>query len=350
MTLDAAALPELTARQRQTLEYIVKNYIRTGKPIGSKSLVEQLGVSSATIRNEMGMLEAAGLITSPHTSAGRMPTEAGYRYYVQHLHSSGQLSLVERRMIAHQFHQAPLDMEQWMRLSAAVLSRLAESAALVTAPISDVNRFKHLELIATQGRMVLLVLVLHNGTVQQRVLTLAEPLTQEKLSATAVRLNRLAIGLPALQIRDHVPNLSALERDVMELVLALMEEGEYPHRVFRDGLTELLGRFEENAGAEQALRILEERSMLDTLITEASPSVGNVRVVIAGEGRWDNISLLSIVLGRYGVDGQATGTLGVLGPTRMPYGRAISAVRYMSDLMTGLLVSIYGNDSESPQI
>ncbi len=344
MTIDEVSGPILTERQRNTLELIVKNYIQTGRPISSKSLVETLGVSSATIRNEMATLEDADLIISPHTSAGRIPTDRGYRYYVRHLQDGGQLSAVERRMIAHQFHQAPLDVDQWMRLAAAVLSRTAQSAALVTAPYSDVNRFKHLELIATQGRMVLMVLVLHNGEVRQRMLTLSEPISQVKLSETAAMITRLAMGLPAPQIRDRMAGLSVLGQEVLELIVEQMEEADRPHHVYRDGLVDMLSTFDENEGAEQALRVLEEQSTLESILNEANPSIGNVRVVIAGEGRWNDLSLLSIVLGRYGVAGHATGTLGVLGPIRMRYGRAISAVRFMSNLMSNLLIDVYGDE------
>lgn len=341
---------ELTERQKHILELIVKSYTETGRPVSSKSLVETIGVSSATIRNEMGILESMAYISSPHTSAGRIPTEKGYRYFVHQFQGgSDQLTVVERRTIAHQFHQAPLDIEQWMRLAAAILSRTAHSASLVTAPYSKVNRFKHLELIATQGRLVLMVLVLHNGDVRQRMLTLAEPITQDKLSETAARLTQIALGLSARQIHENLTDLSVLEDEIMAIILAMMEEADRPHQiVYRDGLTELLTRFDENEGAEQALRVLEEQSLLENLIAEANPSIGNIRVLIAGEGRWDDISLLSIVLGRYGVAGQAAGTLGVLGPTRMSYGRAISAVRFMSNMMSNLMVGIYGDASDTP--
>lgn len=346
MTTDAAQPPELTERQKRTLELIVRYYIQDGSPIGSKALVDSLGVSSATIRNEMMVLEDAGYITSPHTSAGRVPTEVGYRYFVHRLLGDGQLSLIERRMIAHQFHQAPFDIDEWMRLAAAVLAHTTQGASLITAPISHINQFKHLELIATQGRLVLLVLVLHNGNVRQRMLTLAEPLSQEQLSKTAARLTTLGLDLKADQLRAKLHDLSSLEQDVLRLVINLMESEDMPYPVYRDGLTELLARFGEHEGAEQALRVLEERTMLQNLIDEATPTVGDVRVVIAGEGRWQEISLLSIVLSRYGLPGQATGTLGVLGPTRMRYGRAIYTVQYVADLMTNLLVGIHGEETD----
>lgn len=344
-------MPELSERQERILELVVRRFMQDGTPISSKSLVEQLGVSSATIRNEMGLLEEKGFLNSPHTSAGRVPTEAGYRYFVQRLLGESELSLAERRMIAHQFHQVPMDLDQWMRLAAAVLARTAHGASLVTPPRSPINYFKHLELIATQGRLVLMVLVLQSGDVRQRMLTLAEPVSQEQLSRTAALLTGLSVGLTAGQLRDKVLDLSALDREIMELVIDLMDQADktQPHIAYRDGLSDILSSFKESQGAEQALRVFEEQIPLEDLLTETvSPAMGSVRVVIAGEGRRDDISLLSIVLGRYGVEGLATGTLGVLGPTHMRYGRAISAVRYVADLMSNLLVGVYGEEPRSP--
>jgi heat-inducible transcriptional repressor len=347
MTSDAPEHPELTERQERILDLIVRGYIETGHPISSKSLVDRLGVSSATIRNEMGVLESLGYAIAPHTSAGRVPTEAGYRYFVRCLLDEVDLNLTERRMIAHQFHQAPLEIDQWMRLAAAVLARTAQGVSLITPPRSQFSRFKHLELIETQGRLVLMVLVLNNGDVRQRMLTLTEPLSQEQLSKAAARLTTLSVGRSAAQIREKLSGLPELEQEVLGLVADLIDQVDsaHPRIIYHDGLTELLGTFDESAGAQQALRVLEEHTMLESLLNEAvGPTVGSVRVVIAGEGRWDDISLLSIVLGRYGVDGRATGALGVLGPMRMSYGRAVSTVRYVADLMSSLLIGIYGEN------
>lgn len=351
MNSDVANSPELTSRQKHILEMIIRGYIQQAKPIGSKSLVEHLGVSSATIRNEMSILEDVGLIRSPHTSAGRVPTEAGYRYFVQRLLGQAELGIVDRRMIAHQFHQAPLELDQWMRLATAVLAHTSQNISLITAPSSHINQFKHLELIETQGRLVLMVLVLQNGDVRQRMLSLAEPVPQETLSEVAARITHLGMGLTAQGVREKMADLPVLEQEVIELVASLLAEANKPDRqiAYRDGLAGLIDQFEESEGVEQALRVLEEQAMLENLLEQSTePSIGSIRVVIAGEGRWDDISLLSIVLGQYGVPGQATGMLGVLGPTRMPYGRVISAVRYVADLMSGLLIGIYGN--EPPKI
>ena len=181
----------LTDRQEKILGLVVRNYISSGQPVGSKTLVNQydLDVSSATVRNELALLDEMGFLVQLHTSAGRIPTEVGYRYFVQKLLGEFRLPVHERQMIRHQFHQARLDLDQWMRLAAAILARTSLSASFVTAPRPRSNRFKHMQLISTQGRLVLMILVLYGGEVKQQMLTLAEPLSQARLSLAASSMN-----------------------------------------------------------------------------------------------------------------------------------------------------------------
>ena len=195
-------LQQLTERQERILAMVVRTFIETGKPVGSRTLVEHFGLdfSSATVRNDFAALGELGYVAQLHTSAGRIPTERGYRYFVQKLLGEFHLPLHERQKIRHQFHQARLELEQWMRLSAAILARTSGSASFVTAPQVRANRFKHIQLIATQGRLVLMVLVLHGGEVKQQMLTLAESLPQTRLSAPADHLNPLFLDLDSEEI------------------------------------------------------------------------------------------------------------------------------------------------------
>lgn len=361
---------ELTKRQEYILSLIIREYVNVPTPIGSKVLVERynLDVSSATVRNDMAALEEAGLIESPHTSAGRVPTEAGYRYFVHRLLGDTDLSPLEERMIRHQFHQANLELEQWMRLAASVLANTTRTASIVTSPRVAEANYKHVELIHTQGRMVLLVVVLEGGDVRQQMLSLTEPVTQEMLSAVAARLNAQCLGLNAGQIRNLAGRAPTLDHEVMHLVAQMLDRAGRAHRVVvTDGLLNILDpqllasnlapgderRRDElsralvevdSLGARQALRLLEEQSRLEEVLSEAlSADAYGVQVLIAGEGRWDELSHTTMVFSRYG-HGFATGTLGVLGPTRLHYGRAISAVRYVAGLMTDLLIEIYGDE------
>ncbi len=348
----AKSVEKLTSRQQMILSLVVREYVSTAAPVGSKGLADKfkLGVSSATIRNELARLEELGYLTHPHTSAGRVPTEAGYRYFVERLMGEAQLPLEEQRMIAHQFHQVRQNIEQWTKLAAAVLARTSRSAALITAPQSTRVRFKHVQLISTHGQVVLLILVLQDGSVKQEMLTLAQSLAQEALDETSRRLNNACENLSAEAITAVRSNLPAFEAEIASVIADIMQQTESraARTVYRDGLAEVLKQpeFEGKAEAETLLGVLEERTgLLEEVLNHAvSPDVGNVQVVIGGEGRWRELKDYSLVLARYGVPDFATGALGVLGPMRMPYSRAISAVRYVADLMSDMVSDLYTHE------
>ncbi len=339
--------PELTARQQMILSLVIREFVNQADPISSRTLLElyDLGVSSATVRNEMAYLEELGYLTHPHTSAGRIPTEEGYRLFVGSILGEARLPLTEQRMIRHQFHQVGVEVRQWMRLAASTLARASHSASLVTAPVAEQVRFKHLELISARDQLVLMVLVTEGGNVEQQMINLAEPLPQEELSQAADRLNELCTGLGASQIQGRINSLPTFEAEVGKLAVEMMEQaGELSGDVYRDGLSEVLSQpeFVDTESSQGILKLFEEKSFLQQLLTEAlSPTVGNVQVLIGGEERWQELTGCSMVLARYGVPGFATGALGVLGPTRLPYSRAISTVRYVSDLMSDLVYELY---------
>ena len=204
----------LSERQQMVLSLVIREYTDSATPISSKALVAKynLGISSATVRNELAALTDLGYLRQPHTSAGREPTEAGYRYFVQSLIGETELPLAEQRLISHQFYQARGDVDQWMRLAASVLAQHGRGASLITAPRQNVTHFKHLELIATQGRLVLLVLVLSGGEVRQQMLTLAEPVAQPELSAAAARLNAGCAGQDTEGVQAQIADRPSLEQ------------------------------------------------------------------------------------------------------------------------------------------
>ncbi len=343
---------DLTPRQETILGLTVREYVRAASPVSSRVLVERYGlpVSSATVRNELAYLEETGHLTHPHTSAGRVPTHEGYRYFVERLLGEVELPLRERLTIVHQFHQARYNMEQWMPLAASTLAQAARGAAVVTAPQSEQARYKHLQLISTRGVGVLLVLVLQGGMVKQRMLSLAQPLTQRQLSEASERLNKLCAGRSAKEIEEELVGqagaFSAFEIDVATLVSEILErvDARSAGPIYSDGLSEVLQQpeFSEGEKAQQIVRVMEERSVLRTVLHEAlSPDVGNVRVLVGGEGQWEQLRACSLVLARYGVTDFSTGALGVVGPTRMLYGRAISAVRLVAELLSELVEETY---------
>jgi heat-inducible transcriptional repressor len=347
---------DLTPRQQTILALVVREHVETAKPVGSKALVEKysLDYSPATIRNELSALEEAGYLTHPHTSAGRMPTDVGYRYFVQRLMGEVELPINEQRTIAHQFHQSRLDLNQWMQLAASVMARSGimlrpdgrsntALVALITPPHARQARLKHIQLISTQGRLVLLIVVLQDGSVKQEMLSLPDALGQDTLSETSTRLNTLFAGSSANDLAVRRNSLSeTLDTQVLNVVTDLMRRADAwsATEVYRDGLTEVLKlpEYEGRDMAEALLRALDEHSFLEDVLTNApGATIGGVQVVIGGESGWTELRDFSMVLTRYGVNDYATGTLGVLGPTRMPYGRAVSTVRYVSRLLSDLI-------------
>jgi heat-inducible transcriptional repressor len=346
-------MPNLTDRQQRLLILVIRDYIETAQPVGSKRLVERyrLDLSSATIRNEMSALTEMGYLRQPHTSAGRVPTEEGYRVFVgQMMTNQAELPETVQQTISHQFYQSRADVEQWMTLAASVLAHQSQGVSLVTAPHPERARFKHVELISTQGRQVLMVMVMTGGEVSQQILTLAEPVTQERLSQTASRLSPLLAGRSLEEIVATPGRSDPLDQDILTLIVADLRRAEahVSGQIYTDGRTNLLAEpeFAESDDARRALKLFEERSTLSDLLarTSTGSSVGGLQVLIGGEGGWEELRQCSMVLARYGVPGLATGMLGVLGPMRMSYARTIPTVRFVAGLLSDLVTENIGGE------
>ncbi len=336
---------ELTERQKTLLLLIIRDHIESAKPASSQKLVEKfhLDLSPATIRNEMAALTEMGYLRQPHTSAGRVPTEEGYRYFVSQMMPNAELPEAVQHTISHQFHQSRADMDQWMTLAASILAHQSQGVSVITAPHAEQSRFKHVELISTQGRQVLMVLVFVGGEVSQQILTLAEPVTQERLSQTATRLNALLAGLAVDKFSSLATPSDPLDQDILTLILQDVRRTSESNsgEIYTDGLTNVLSEpeFAESDEARRALKIFEERSTLRDLLARSTTNtnIGGLQVLIGGEGEWEELRQCSMVIARYGVSGIATGTLGVLGPMRMSYTKTIPTVRYVAGLLSNLV-------------
>jgi heat-inducible transcriptional repressor len=336
---------DLTDRQKLILTLIIHEHIRTAQPVGSKTLVDKynLTMSSATVRNEMAALTDYKLLRQPHTSAGRVPTEEGYRFFVGNLVQKSGLPTTTRRTITHQFYQTRQDIEQWLRLAASVLANQSQAASLVTAPHAEKAIFKHLELIATRGRQVLMVLVLVGGEIRQQFITLNEPVSQDSLSTIAAQISNLCVRCDVEKISRLRNQMNALGKDILDILIAEMTviEESPTGEIYLDGLTNVLSEpeFSESDEARQALHVLEERSLLENLLasTVMNSDVGGIQVLIGGEGTWEELRQCSVVLARYGNTETLTGSIGVLGPIRMPYDRTISTVRFVANVLSDLV-------------
>ena len=341
----------LTPRRQQILGLVVRKYIELAAPVSSRVVSghPDLKVSSATVRNEMAYLEEHGYLTHPHTSAGRVPTEKGYRYFVEQLMVDVSLPLEERLMIEHQFHQAQLDLNQWMRLAATVLAHSSRGAAIVASPQLYRCRFRHMELISTHGTLVLLILVLQDGLVKQQMLSTDSARSQEDLSRVSRYLNDVFAGLEAEEIRQQFlarPAFEVLVGNVVVQQMLWVDSQSGP--VYRDGLVNVLSQPEFVQSGQQVATVFADGGPLDVLLCDmlsVAADRGSVQIVIGSEGLRTELSDFSLVLSRYGVNGYATGALGVLGPLRMPYGRAVSVVRFVSQLLSNLIGQLYGDQA-----
>ena len=345
-------MDELTQRQQDILGYVVGEYIATAKAVGSDTICQScgLGVSSATIRNELVALADQGFLSQPHTSAGRVPTAKGYRYFVERLMQRSELSLSEQTMIRHPFHQVSQDLDQWMRLAATVLAKMSQGASLIAAPQSHQTHFRHVELISISEATGLMILVLQDGSVHQQMMVYGNPVSQEQLSRVSNRLNAQFANLGTAQARAKALGEMGGEDEalVIEVSRRMVDvmyayESQSNREIYRDGLVHILGQpeFEEIERARQVVRVLEQDSALEALFGRVQLANG-VQIIIGSDDQTDDIRDCSLVLSGYGLPGEADGIVGVLGPMRMQYGRTVSAVRYVAGVMSDLLHRLYG--------
>jgi heat-inducible transcriptional repressor len=346
----------LSPRKQQILRALVEEYIHSATPVASETLVRKyrFNFSSATVRHELAGLEEAALIFQPHTSAGRVPTDLGYRYFVEHLMRESALSIDEQLLIRHQFYQVQDQLDQWVRLTASVMARLLHSAAVMTPPRSTQGMLKHFEILSVTDLSAHLVLVLMDGTVKQQRLLWDTPIHQEELSAIAVRLNELFQNRGAAEVDDILrqQEFQHVEYLIANSIARILEQHGDPlgDVFYREGVVNILEQpeysrmgpeEERNERVRKVMEVLEQNRFLPALASQLRESDG-VQVIIGGENEWDEMKDVSMVVARYGQEGKIGGLLGVIGPTRMQYGRAIAVVRYMTQVMNELLAEVYG--------
>ena len=339
----------LSSRTGTVLKSIVSKYIEMAVPVSSQSLVNdyELRVSPATIRNEMVNLEQEGYIIRSHPSAGGMPSDKGYRYYVESL-AGIALPLSEQRLINHLFHQVEGELEEWLSLAAALVAWLAQNVAIVTKLKSADCQFKHLELVALQDSLSLIVLVLHGARVRQQLITFDQVITQAELTATANKLSAAYAGLTDPQILAKDIELSSMEQQMTYCRVKIRQvddEQEYSQS-YLDSL-HFMRNQPEFVHSHRMLYLIEVVDYMSLLGTILPPelNVCEVQVIIGEENQAEVIRDCSVVIGRYGLLDEAVGIIGVVGPTRMPYARIISAVSYLSSVLSGLVGELYGRET-----
>ena len=334
----------LTERRASLLNFIIEDYVDTALPVGSEYVVRRhrMPFSSATVRLEMARLEEEGYITHPHTSAGRIPSDKGYRYYVETLMEEEKLAWEQQETIRHQFHQAERALEEWFQLAAAVLAQAVRNFAVVTSPRSKEARLRHLQLVALQEFSALCVVVLQEARLHQQVVTLKQAADQETLSGVAARLNARYGGLTLSDLVRQPQPASEIDELVLEAVVDMMtQESMALGEVFRDGVREVLSQ-PEFARSERILDLvdmLEQRTLASAIPVRDLQGEG-ISVVIGSENALQSMQDCSVVVARYGTSSGPSGVVAVLGPTRMRYSRTIPTVRYLAAVLSELIAQI----------
>ena len=329
----------LDDRKAAVLRAVVRGYIETAQPVGSAHVARaaNLGVSPATVRNEMAALEREGYLGQPHTSAGRIPTDKGYRFFVDQLTGPGALPAVQRQQVREFFAHAHGELEQMLHDTSSLLSGLTSYAALVLAPPAERATVRSVQVVGLAPRLAMAVAVLSNGAVEKAALELEEDLGQEKLAAAGAHLSAHLEGrslvepapLPATGDR----RLDGLAEQVRDLLAAPPDRDR--EQIYVGGASRMAAAFDAVETVRTVLAILEQQYVVVGLMREVLDHDGGdqhgLSVSIGTELGLQPLAECSIVVAPYEVEGELIGTVGVLGPTRMNYPQAMAAVAVVSE-------------------
>lgn len=335
----------LSPRAETILNLIISKYIDRAVPVPSQSIALEpaLGVSPATIRNDMARLEHEGYIVRAHHSAGSVPSDKGYRFHVESLKDIS-LSESEQRLLSHLFHQVERDLEKWLSLAATLLAQQTQNMAVVTIPKPAGCRFKHMELLSLQDTLALIVLVLLGARVKEQLITFDEAIPQSSLTVISNKLNVAFSGLNRAQVAEREIDLSPAEEQIKEILSRMMQdedEQEY-EEPYLDGFHFMLSQpeFTHSDRMLNLMELVEKRRLTKTIIPKELESQ-KTRVIIGSENEDELFHDYSIVISKYGISNEAVGTVGVLGPTRMPYSHTIPTVDYLSKILSELMSGLY---------
>lgn len=340
----------LDERKALVLRAIVSHYVSTGEPVGSKTLVDRykLRVSPATVRNDMGHLEEAGYIYQPHTSAGRIPTDNGYRFFVDAWGSDVRLPADQAQQIRSFFGQPRWELEDSLRQTAALLSDLTDHAAVVFAPALDRSVVRHVELVRLSTTRAMFVLVTDTGIVENHVLQVADALTDEQIDEASHKLNDVVVDKPLDSAgRTIVDNLESFPAALRESVAAVSKAVQddltqrETDRVFLEGASNIVDehKFADLETVRQVIGALENRRLLLEVMADAL-AVENVSVRIGSENHAEGMQSSTVIAAPYVVGGSILGSLGVVGPTRMDYRKTIAAVYEVSANLGRMLTEL----------
>lgn len=336
----------LTERRQNILRLIIEDYVASAEPVGSRTLVRKnaLGLSPATIRNEMADLEMLGYLEQPHTSAGRVPSAKGYRLYVDNLLSPEQMSEKDISLIDHWYQSKTQRMDEVFRLTAKVLSRITHNLSFVLTQAQQERIFRYMKFLPLDDRRAILVLVTDAGVVENRIFNLPGDVPWTELEQVAERLsNRLAgVSMTNLdervlqEVREAIIQNAALYANMVSMLRDMKNESGQ-ERLYLGGATHLLNQpeFRDLDKARELLSVIEEERLVRDLLQVQDED--GVLVTIGDENKFSGIQDCSMIQATYRLDGKTVGTLAVLGPTRMEYAKIISVVNFLHHYLKGVV-------------
>ncbi|MBA9025493.1 MULTISPECIES: heat-inducible transcriptional repressor HrcA [Bacillaceae] len=341
----------ITDRQLLILQAIIDDFIRNAQPIGSRSLSKKEGItfSSATIRNEMSDLEEFGFLEKTHTSSGRIPSEKGYRYYVDHLLAPERIKTDDRRIIRSIFADRIYELEKIVQKSAKILSELTNYTSIVLGPKVKDNKLKKIQIISLTKETAIAIIITDTGHVENKVISLPPSFDMNEIEKMANILNDRLVGVPLAELRDKIYKevavlLSQHIQNYGTLVSSLAETLDIsnPPKLFFGGKTNMLKQpeFHDIDKVSSLLSLIDQEQGLYEIMKQ-NPAGIHVKI-----GRENNNVLLedcSLITATYSVGEQQVGTIAILGPTRMEYSRVISLLEFFSKDMTALLTKLYQN-------
>ncbi len=334
----------VTPRRGRILKHVVEEYVVTAQPVSSDTLVKKYVpfVSSATVRNDLAALEDLGYLYHPHTSSGRVPSDAGYRYYIDALMPDVDLPETEKRTISHQFHQVELDVHEWLRLAASLLATRMHNLVIVAPPLADVNRLRNVSLMRIGPAMVLYAVMLRSGAVRQQVVRLSDDLTVEQLSQLANEWNDVAAGKSAAELRQLAQGRP--DAALLETVARILEEADRQQleNVHVEGLSYIAAQpeFGTSDRFQPVVETIEGHRAMSALMEPLLRNEG-VFIAIGQEQPLEGLRECAVVLAPYGQPGDLMGMVGILGPTRLPYWRAVPMVGFIAGMLDRLLEETY---------
>ena len=326
----------LDERKAAILRAVVREYIETAQPVGSGLVSRAPGVtvSSATVRNDMAMLEQEGFLRQPHTSAGRVPTEKGYRFFVDHLVEPQGLQAPQAQQVRSFFSKAHGELEQMLHDTSRLLSDLTDYAAVVVGPAHEEATIRSVQLVGLSSRVALVVVVSSAGAVEKRTLEFGHDVAEEALSAASAHLSAHLVGLAAADVKAPPPSgVAQVDEIVAAAVTVLgMTGDDSADHVFVDGASRMLAGFDAVDTVRSVLSILEQQYVVVTLLRDVLDR--GLSVAIGTETGIEPLNECALVVSPYAVEGEAAGSIAVLGPTRMDYPQALAAVAVVSERLS----------------